>query len=127
MPIKVPGTELTGGDGLLLDGQTLTEVRQWDGEVLRIAMNKTLTAGKVTARFRDPAIRARLEADAASVIGKDRIREVAATLGGYKVVAMRAKAPAQTLAQYDEEIVKDLKLPTVNSRPVSSVVQTISE
>ena len=54
-PIKVPGTELTGGDGLLLDGQTLTEVRQWDGEVLRIAMNKTLTAGKVTARFRDPA------------------------------------------------------------------------
>ena len=51
----MPGTELTGGDGLLLDGQTLTEVRQWDGEVLRIAMNKTLTAGKVTARFRDPA------------------------------------------------------------------------
>jgi len=54
-PIKVPGAELTGGDGLLLDGQTLTEVRQWDGEVLRIAMNKSLTAGKVTARFRDPA------------------------------------------------------------------------
>jgi peptidoglycan/xylan/chitin deacetylase (PgdA/CDA1 family) len=47
--------------------------------------------------------------------------------GGYKVVAMRAKAPVQTLPQYDEEIVKDLKLPTVSSRPVSSVVQTISE
>jgi peptidoglycan/xylan/chitin deacetylase (PgdA/CDA1 family) len=47
--------------------------------------------------------------------------------GGYKVVAMRAKTPIQTLAQYDEEIVKDLKLPTVSSRPVSSVVQTISE
>ena len=47
--------------------------------------------------------------------------------GGYKVVAMRAKAPVETLAQYDEEIVKDLKLPTVSSRPVSSVVQTISE
>jgi len=47
--------------------------------------------------------------------------------GGYKVVAMRAKAPIQTLAQYDEELVKDLKLPTVSSRPVSSVVQTISE
>ena len=47
--------------------------------------------------------------------------------GGYKVVAMRAKAPVQTLAQYDEEVVKDLKLPTVSSRPVSSVVQTISE
>ena len=40
---------------------------------------------------------------------------------------MRAKAPVETIAQYDEDIVKDLKLPTVNSRPVSSVVQTISE
>jgi peptidoglycan/xylan/chitin deacetylase (PgdA/CDA1 family) len=47
--------------------------------------------------------------------------------GGYKVVAMRAKAPVQTIAKYDEELVKDVKLPTVSSRPVSSVVQTISE
>jgi peptidoglycan/xylan/chitin deacetylase (PgdA/CDA1 family) len=46
---------------------------------------------------------------------------------GYKVVQMKAKAPVQTIAQYDEDIVKDLKLPTVSSRPVSSVVQTISE
>jgi peptidoglycan/xylan/chitin deacetylase (PgdA/CDA1 family) len=47
--------------------------------------------------------------------------------GGYKVVAMRAKAPVQSLPQYDEELMKDVKLPTVSSRPVSSVVQTISE
>jgi peptidoglycan/xylan/chitin deacetylase (PgdA/CDA1 family) len=47
--------------------------------------------------------------------------------GGYKVVAMRAKAPVETIAQYDEEVLKDAKLPTVSSRPVSSVVQTISE
>src|SRR4051794_1756814 len=47
--------------------------------------------------------------------------------GGYKVVAMRAKAPVQTIAKYDEELLKDVKLPTVSSRPVSSVVQTISE
>jgi peptidoglycan/xylan/chitin deacetylase (PgdA/CDA1 family) len=47
--------------------------------------------------------------------------------GGYKVVQMKAKAPVQTIAQYDEDIVKDVKLPTVSSRPVSSVVQTISE
>jgi peptidoglycan/xylan/chitin deacetylase (PgdA/CDA1 family) len=47
--------------------------------------------------------------------------------GGYKVVQMKAKAPAQTLPQYDEELLKDAKLPTVSSRPVSSVVQTISE
>jgi len=47
--------------------------------------------------------------------------------GGYKVVKMIAKAPVQTLAQYDAEVLKDAKLPTVTSRPVSSVVQTISE
>jgi hypothetical protein len=47
--------------------------------------------------------------------------------GGYKVVAMRFKAPAQTLPQYDEGLLKDAKLPTVSSRPVSSVVQTIAE
>jgi peptidoglycan/xylan/chitin deacetylase (PgdA/CDA1 family) len=47
--------------------------------------------------------------------------------GGYKVVAMKAKSPVQTVAKYDEDVIKDLKLPTVSSRPVSSVVQTISE
>jgi peptidoglycan/xylan/chitin deacetylase (PgdA/CDA1 family) len=46
---------------------------------------------------------------------------------GYKVVKMIAKGPVQTIAQYDSEILKDAKLPTVSSRPVSSVVQTISE
>jgi len=46
--------------------------------------------------------------------------------GGYKVVQMRAKAPVQTLAQYDDEVVKSLKIPTVSSRPISSVVQTVS-
>jgi len=47
--------------------------------------------------------------------------------GGYKVVKMIPKAPVQTLPQYDDEVLKDAKLPTVSSRPVSSVVQTISE
>jgi len=47
--------------------------------------------------------------------------------GGYKVVQMKAKAPVQTLPQYDEELLKDVKLPTVSARPVNSVVQTISE
>jgi peptidoglycan/xylan/chitin deacetylase (PgdA/CDA1 family) len=45
--------------------------------------------------------------------------------GGYKVVQMKAKAPLQTLAQYDAEVVKDAKLPTISARPVSSVVQTV--
>src|SRR5262249_3556381 len=47
--------------------------------------------------------------------------------GGYKVVAMRAKAPVQTLPQYDEAVIKELKLPTVSSRPLNSVVTTVSE
>ena len=47
--------------------------------------------------------------------------------GGYKVVAMRAKEPVQVIAKYEEEVIKDLKLPTVSSRPVSSVVTTVSE
>jgi peptidoglycan/xylan/chitin deacetylase (PgdA/CDA1 family) len=47
--------------------------------------------------------------------------------GGYKVVQMKAKVPVQTIASYDEELVKDVKLPTVSSRPINSVVQTISE
>ncbi|EKS40216.1 polysaccharide deacetylase family protein [Afipia clevelandensis] len=47
--------------------------------------------------------------------------------GGYKVVQVKAKAPVTTIAQYDEEVVKGLKLPTVSSRPLNSVVQTISE
>jgi peptidoglycan/xylan/chitin deacetylase (PgdA/CDA1 family) len=47
--------------------------------------------------------------------------------GGYKVVQMKAKAPVQTIAEYDEGLVKDVKLPTVSTRPISSVVQTISE
>jgi peptidoglycan/xylan/chitin deacetylase (PgdA/CDA1 family) len=47
--------------------------------------------------------------------------------GGYKVVAMRAKAPVTSLPQYDEEILKDEKLPTLSQRPVNSVVTTVSE
>jgi len=47
--------------------------------------------------------------------------------GGYKVVHMKPKEPVQTLAQYDEMVTKELKLPTVSDRPTSSVVRTISE
>jgi peptidoglycan/xylan/chitin deacetylase (PgdA/CDA1 family) len=46
---------------------------------------------------------------------------------GFKVVAMRAKAPVQSLPQYDELLLKEAKLPTVSQRPVSSVVTTVSE
>jgi peptidoglycan/xylan/chitin deacetylase (PgdA/CDA1 family) len=44
---------------------------------------------------------------------------------GYRVVFMKAKEPVQTIAAYDEMIVKELKLPTVTNRPTSDVVHTI--
>jgi peptidoglycan/xylan/chitin deacetylase (PgdA/CDA1 family) len=47
--------------------------------------------------------------------------------GGYKVVHMKAKAPLQTLAEYDEGLIKDMKLPVASTRPVGNVVQTISD
>ena len=46
---------------------------------------------------------------------------------GYKVVAMRAKAPVQSLPQYDEAVLKDSKLPTLTQRPVSSVVTDVTQ
>ena len=37
------------------------------------------------------------------------------------------RTPITTIASYDEEVRKDAKLPTVSTRPTSSVVRTISE
>ena len=47
--------------------------------------------------------------------------------GGYKIVHMRASKPITTIASYDEEVRKDAKLPTVSSKPTSSVVRTVNE
>jgi peptidoglycan/xylan/chitin deacetylase (PgdA/CDA1 family) len=47
--------------------------------------------------------------------------------GGYKIVHMVPKAPMQTIAQYDEMVMKENKLPTASSRPTESVIRTISE
>ena len=44
---------------------------------------------------------------------------------GYKVVHMQPKASVQTLPAYDEMVAKQVKLPTVSTRPTSSVVRTI--
>jgi peptidoglycan/xylan/chitin deacetylase (PgdA/CDA1 family) len=46
---------------------------------------------------------------------------------GYRVVHMVPKAPLQILAEYDELVKKENKLPTVSDRPTSSVVRTISD
>jgi peptidoglycan/xylan/chitin deacetylase (PgdA/CDA1 family) len=45
--------------------------------------------------------------------------------GGYKVVHMRPRDAAESIAKYDEELRKDQKLPTVSQRPTSSVVRTV--
>ena len=47
--------------------------------------------------------------------------------GGYKVVHLKPKEQVQTIASYDEIIFKELKLPTISTRPTASVVRTISE
>ena len=46
-------------------------------------------------------------------------------VNGYKVVHMVPKTPLQTLADYDEQIAKENKLPTVSTRPTSAVVRSI--
>ena len=45
--------------------------------------------------------------------------------GGYKIVHMRAKDGVATLAEYDEAVKKEQKLPTVTTRPTTSVVRTV--
>lgn len=49
--------------------------------------------------------------------------------GGYKVVQITAKTTLQTLPEYDEALMKDMKVPTAGTsmRPISSVVQTVSQ
>jgi peptidoglycan/xylan/chitin deacetylase (PgdA/CDA1 family) len=46
-------------------------------------------------------------------------------INGYRIVFMKAKGPVQTLAAYDDQIIKELKLPTVTNKPTSDVVHTI--
>ena len=44
---------------------------------------------------------------------------------GYKIVHMRPKDSVKTLPQYDELVIKEQKLPTVSTRPTSSVVRDV--
>jgi len=46
---------------------------------------------------------------------------------GYKVVHMKAKDKLKTIAEYDEMVQKQVKVPIVGGRPTSSVVRTIGE
>jgi peptidoglycan-N-acetylglucosamine deacetylase len=44
---------------------------------------------------------------------------------GYRIVQVRAKTPVTTLAQYDDQVGKQLGGASADSRPISSVVRTI--
>jgi peptidoglycan/xylan/chitin deacetylase (PgdA/CDA1 family) len=44
---------------------------------------------------------------------------------GYKIVHRRAKNAVTTLAEYDEAVKKEQKLPTVSTRPTTSGVRTV--
>ena len=46
---------------------------------------------------------------------------------GYKIVHIRTKTAVATLPQYDEAVLKEQKLPTVNTRPTSSVVRDVTD
>ena len=45
--------------------------------------------------------------------------------GGYKIVHLRSRAEIRTLPQYDEELQKNQRLPTVSQRPTSNIVRDI--
>jgi peptidoglycan/xylan/chitin deacetylase (PgdA/CDA1 family) len=45
--------------------------------------------------------------------------------GGYKIVHLRSRVEIRTLPQYDEELQKNQRLPTVSQRPTSIVVRDI--
>ena len=43
------------------------------------------------------------------------------------MVQIKAKAPVQTLPEYDEAMLREVKVPIAATRPVSSVVQTVTQ
>lgn len=54
--IDLGGESVPGGDGLVLDGQTLYVVRQPNAEIVTVTLADGLASGKVENRFTDPAL-----------------------------------------------------------------------
>jgi peptidoglycan/xylan/chitin deacetylase (PgdA/CDA1 family) len=46
---------------------------------------------------------------------------------GYKVVHLRSAQQVKTLPQYDEMVIKDQKLPTVSTRPTSTIIKEVTQ
>jgi sugar lactone lactonase YvrE len=55
-PVDTAGADLTGADGLVLDGQTLFVVRQTAVEIATVTMSPDFAWGTVVNRFKDPAL-----------------------------------------------------------------------
>ena len=55
-PIDTGGADLTGADGLVLDGRTLYVIRQTAVEMAAVELSADMTKGTVVARLKDPAL-----------------------------------------------------------------------
>lgn len=55
-PIDTAGADLSGADGLVLDGDTLYVVRQTASEIVTVQLADDMTRGTVTSRFTDPGL-----------------------------------------------------------------------
>jgi sugar lactone lactonase YvrE len=54
--IDTAGADLTGADGLVLDGRTLYVVRQTAVEIATVQLSQDLTKGTVVNRFKNPSL-----------------------------------------------------------------------
>ena len=55
-PIDTAGADLTGADGLVLDGHTLYVVRQTAVEIATVSLSPDFAKGTVVNRFKDPLL-----------------------------------------------------------------------
>ena len=55
-PIDTAGADLSGADGLVLNGDLLYVVRQTAVEIATVRLSADLASGTVVARFKDPAL-----------------------------------------------------------------------
>ena len=54
--IDTGGEDLSGADGLVLDGDTLYVVRQTAVEIATVVLSDGMTRGRVVSRFKDPGL-----------------------------------------------------------------------
>ena len=55
-PIDIGGADLSGGDGLVLDGTTLYVVRQPAAEIVSLQLAPDLSSARVVSRYRSPVL-----------------------------------------------------------------------